>query len=257
MQMLRKRSLVHMNNISTTTIVFFAVFQNSNLKCSFINNVEAVSHCPLFNDPIPLLYGNWLHYAINQFALLISDIAEHYRSFDCICNSSLLRCSFLSEKRVQVNFFLELGEILFTQNGFLFHFFDFLCLFFCNFVANWTLRTGNKFRGDAWCLFYRGCHIFWFHSRCVRDWFHQHTNDSNIICSKFILNPKIVTFVDHRFTCFQGIRIFGANINHTLICQELENTVTGNNYHPVLWLEFASQHLGFGENTEGLGHAIT
>mmetsp|Transcript_24054 Transcript_24054/g.50006 ORF Transcript_24054/g.50006 Transcript_24054/m.50006 type:complete len:221 (-) Transcript_24054:172-834(-) len=84
------RPFVQVDDISTfTAFVLHAIWENSHLKFTFINNIEFVSMRPLLNYPVTRFHIDRFHARVDHLALLLSDISEHNRCLDSLFNAFL------------------------------------------------------------------------------------------------------------------------------------------------------------------------
>mmetsp|Transcript_15517 Transcript_15517/g.29629 ORF Transcript_15517/g.29629 Transcript_15517/m.29629 type:complete len:278 (-) Transcript_15517:1611-2444(-) len=239
------RTLVHVHSISTfASCVFFAVWQNSDLEITLVDNVEPVSHGTLFDHPGAFLDGDRLHTGEDHLTLLIVDATEHHRRLDSFRNALLLffclfRSKFLPVKvdifRISLHvlgLFLELGNLL--------------GLFLRNLLTN-RLETlsceGNivhrvvivGIQARIVCTIHASRTALIVVDRDVSkrraaviihtNFVNENTNNGNIIGSKFILQPQFVSFRHNGSTGFEGVAKFGADINNGLIRQKLVNAI--------------------------------
>ena len=118
--------MVDVNNVSAFTIcVLLSIRENSHLELSFVDDIKAVTHRTLLDDPGTCLDVYRFHTRVDHLALFVVDIAEHQRGLDGFRDPLLFLFRlfggelapvkggvFFRDKSHRLAHFLELGNFL-------------------------------------------------------------------------------------------------------------------------------------------------
>mmetsp|Transcript_15520 Transcript_15520/g.20479 ORF Transcript_15520/g.20479 Transcript_15520/m.20479 type:complete len:205 (-) Transcript_15520:134-748(-) len=204
MSVLFSRTMINVYHIATGSIILLVIGNNPDFEIAMVYNIKSVSHRALFDDPITLLTINLLHDAIDHFTLFITNVLEHDRRTNSLCDTSFLFLCLFCDKLRQFQFFLFwVLEVSFTEHLTLsgFERLRFLFremssdrtngIFFNRSIGRVILVNKHHLivRGHFFgCQFSRGDGL----KRHRSLWFHliqEHANYGDIVGTEFILQP--------------------------------------------------------------------